>query len=312
MPWGEAVAGATFTKPALSVADQLKKLLARGLVIPDEAEVAHYLEHIGYYRLSGYTLPFQIGGAEKNDNFRPGTAFSTVLDHYVFDRKLRLVVMDAIERIEVSFRSALSNSIATNHTPNWYQNPKMFRGEFAHDEFISIIKMQIGHAEKHKKRRDLPIEHYYQTYSSPDMPPCWMVFEAISFGTISQVFENLAHPEYQAICKRFGFHRDILVSWVHSISYIRNLCAHHSRLWNRRFTITPIAAKAHKPDLKPNHTLYAQLVVIQVLLKVIAPDNNWAKKVLDLLAEHPDISRQAMGFPDGWQDRPVWAGINAA
>lgn len=167
--------------------------------------------------------------------------------------------------------------------------------------------MQIGHHEAHKNRRPVFIQHYYDTYDTPDMPPCWMVFESISFGTISVAFKNLAHPEYEAICKRFGLPHPILSSWLHSISYIRNVCAHHSRLWNRRCTIKPIIANAYRQDLTPNHTVYAQLVVMQILLGTIAPDNHWAKKVADLLSEHPNIDQSAMGFPPDWQQRKIWA-----
>jgi abortive infection bacteriophage resistance protein len=112
-----------FNKPPLNLPDQFGRLISRGLNVPDRATVAHYLSHIGYYRLSGYALSFQVGGTgpDRHD-FKPGVTFDAILDRYVFDRKLRLLVMDAIERIEISVRAALSNVIAPRHGAHWYMS----------------------------------------------------------------------------------------------------------------------------------------------------------------------------------------------
>ena len=168
-----------FNKPPLSLPDQLGLLFSRGLTVNNAPDAAHYLTHIGYYRLSGYTLPFQVGGigSDRHD-FKPGTTFDDILDRYVFDRKLRLLVMDAVERIEISVRAAMSNAIAARHGAHWYLNPRLFSRTFDHGRFLNDIKQQIGHVSANNRRRDIYIEHYYQTYSTPDMPPSWMVFES--------------------------------------------------------------------------------------------------------------------------------------
>lgn len=233
--------------------------------------------------------------------------FDAILDRYVFDRKLRLLVMDAIERIEISIRAALSNVIAPRHKAHWYMDPALFSPTFNHRRFIDDIKQQIGHAPADRKRRDIYIEHYYQTYSTPDMPPSWMVFESVSFGTISFAYANLAPAEFAAVCGSFGLPHIVLTSWLHSLNYIRNICAHHGRLWNRECRIKPMIARAYKPDLTPNERVYAQLVVMQILLAKIAPGNHWAVKLQEVLAEHPAIPIASMGFPAGWQSRQIWS-----
>ena len=108
--------------------------------------------------------------------------------------------MDAVERIEISVRAALSNVIAPRHGAHWYMSKAPFGRSFDHARFIDDIKQQIGHAPADHKRRDIYIEHYYRTYSTPDMPPSWMVFESVSFGTISVAYANLAPatPDHQA------------------------------------------------------------------------------------------------------------------
>jgi len=120
------------------VEDQLEKMIERGLIVEDKDEAKHYLRQIGYYRLCGYTLPFQRGGVGcDRHEFRKPIEFRKILESYVFDRKLRLLLLDAIERIEVSFRAALSNSIAQCHTPHWYQNSSLFNLETnGHDALI--------------------------------------------------------------------------------------------------------------------------------------------------------------------------------
>ncbi len=296
-----------FNKPPLSLPDQLRLLLSRGLTVNDTADATHYLTHIGYYRLSGYALPFQIGGVGfDRHNFKSGVAFDDILDRYVFDRKLRLLIMDAVERIEISVRAALSNTIAARHGAHWYVRPDLFNAQFNHARFLDDIKQQIGHDSSNNRRRDIYIEHYYQTYSTPDMPPSWMVFESITFGTISIAYKNLAAPEFAAVCGSYGLPHQVLVSWLHSLNYIRNICAHHARLWNRECRIKPMIARAFKADLTPNERVYAQLVVMQIMLTRIAPGNHWAQKLHDLLAEHPAIPLVSMGFPADWQSRKVW------
>jgi len=296
-----------FSKPPLSVPDQLALLVSRGLAVSDAAEATHYLTHIGYYRFSGYALPFQIGGTGPDrHNFKPGATFDKILDRYVFDRKLRLLVMDAVERIEISVRAALSNAIAARHGAHWYLNPMLFNPRFDHARFIDDIKRQIGHAPANRSRRDIYIEHYYQTYSTPEPPPSWMVFESVSFGTISFAYMNLTAPEFASVCGSYGLPHPVLVSWLHSINYIRNICAHHARLWNRECRIKPMIARAFKADLTPNQRIYAQLVVMQIMLAKIAPGNHWAQKLRDLLAEHPALPLVSTGFPAGWPSRKIW------
>lgn len=296
-----------FNKPPLSLADQLALLVSRGLTVNDRADALHYLTHIGYYRLSGYALPFEIGGTGTDrHNFRPGVTFDDILDRYVFDRKLRLLVMDAIERIEISVRAALTNHIAPRHGAHWYMEPRLFGDSLNHARFIDDIKDQIGHAPSNRRRRDIYIEHYYQTYSTPELPPSWMVFESVTFGTISIACQHLAHPEFAAVCGSYRLPHPVLISWLHSLTYIRNICAHHARLWNRECRIKPMIANTYRADLTPNDRVYAQLVVMQILMGKIAPGNHWAQKLRDLLAEHSAIPTVSMGFPADWPKRKVW------
>lgn len=299
-----------FEKPAITIGAQLDKMIERGIVIDDRVTAEHYLSQIGFYRLCGYTLPFQNGGNGNDRHIcKEPVTFEVVLDRYVFDRKFRLLIMDAIERIEVSFRAALSNSIAIKHTPHWYQDSTLFEDDYDHPALINELKRQIGHngqTPEQLEKRDIFLRHYFATYYEPDMPPSWMVFEAISFGTISRIFEGLFKSETTEICVPLKVNHDTLSSWMHAISYVRNLCAHHKRVWNKTLTIKPAIGKKHKTKFDGNDKVYGVLVVIQILLEQVAPDNTWAERLSDLLDEHPNVPLANMGFPDNWKTRPFW------
>jgi abortive infection bacteriophage resistance protein len=305
-----------FTKRALDLQDQASLLASRGLIFENWAEAHEHLEHIGYYRFTGYLRPFKIGGGGPDaENFRPGTTFELVHDRYVFDRKLRMLILEAVEKIEIAVRSSISNSLAIRHGPHWYLDPKLFANpNYApreidvgrwHAGFIDDLKKQIGHDDLH--RRDVFIQHYYTTYDRPEMPPCWMVFEVISFGSISFCFKFLLQSECKDVCQKFGLSHQVLGSWLHSISYVRNLCAHHARVWNRVLTIRPVIPKARRSAFNgQNGHIFAALLMLQIMLRRIWGDNHWAAALRSLVETHPKIPLNLMGFPEGWVLQKEW------
>lgn len=290
-----------FEKPALPIANQILLLRQRGLEIPDEKEAAHYLEFIGYYRLSGYALPLLSKELREKHIFRFGVTFTQILDLYRFDRELRLLVMDAVERVEVAFRSVVSNHLANRFGPHWYLNEKCgcFEETSHFEEFRTKIATELGLTTTGTRERggDVFIEHYFAKYTSPSLPPTWMVAEILSISTWSKCFNKLRREFQKPIAARFGVAPEVLSSWVHSLCYVRNLCAHHARLWNREFTIRPRIARAYSSELSENSRFYAQAVVLKHLLTKVSPETHWWAKLDELISRHPCIDRAAMGFP---------------
>ena len=133
-----------------------------------------------------------------------------------------------------------------------------------------------------------------------------MVFEVLSFGTVSLAFKSLTRQNQKVVAKAFGLDGAVLASWLHALSYLRNLAAHHQRLWNRTYTIKPIQAKQYAAELPDTTRFYAQAVMAEVLLKVVSPDTHWAQRLADLLAEHPRVRADRLGFPADWRNRPLW------
>lgn len=302
-----------FTKPALTIPQQLIKFQSRGLHIDNVPEAEHYLRYIGYYRLSAYALPLQQSSA-LDKPFKPGATFQNILNLYRFDRELRLLVMDAIERIEVAARSVIVNELSIRHGPHWFMDAAHFNpsfSKFKHHELLNRIDKEFtipsGSSKPAKPHHEVFINHYFTKYTAPYLPPAWMVAETLTLGTWSQIFENLkVAGERKAVAVHFGVDEQILRNWFHALTYLRNICAHHARLWNRKTVIKITIANKHQPFLKVNDRFYAFAVVINDLMQRIAPHTRWQQRLQRLLVDHPFIDPTAMGFPAGWETEPFW------
>lgn len=299
-----------FNKPALTLPQQLQKWQSRGLVIPDANRALHFLRFIGYYRLSAYALPYQQLSLPDKP-FQPGTSFEDILKLYVFDRELRLVVMDAIERIEVAFRICLVNEMSVRHGPHWFMDTKHFYPRFKHHELLDKIDKELripqGSTRPSNVHHEVFINHYYSKYTDPYLPPIWMIAEALPLGVWSRVYENLrGATERKAIAAGFLVDEQVLHSWLHALTYLRNSCAHHTRLWNRQFVIKPVVAKKHAAFLKANDRFYAMAVVMWELLRMVAPHSQWHLRLSELLRQFPTVPTSAMGFPPDWREQPFW------
>lgn len=295
-----------YNKPPKTVEEHLSILENRGLIVEDSYIAKHFLEHIGYYRLSAYMKPLQENG-NPDHKFLKDVHFRDIVYLYDFDRNLRLLTMDAMEKIEVSIKSTMNNHMCLANGITWYTAPDNFRNAKDHKSTIKSILEAIEFGVPSTLMKSLSIEHYYTKYDYPFYPPAWMVCETLSFGTASVLFSSLQKSSTNKISRTYGYHRKVIASWLHSLNYTRNLCAHHARLWNRTFTITP-----KKPDkqligeMEPNNKFYAQAVLIQALMRTIAPTSKWAVKLQSLIADYPDIDIEQMGFPKDWSDRAIW------
>jgi abortive infection bacteriophage resistance protein len=291
-----------FKKPPFDLDQLIGLLQQRGLNIGDIETAKHYLQFIGYYRLSAYFLAFEKAtNTTLPHQFKQSVSFDDILNLYIFDRKLRLLVLDAVERIEVAIKASISNTMSHKDDAHWFMKENNFKSDFNHQELIKKLKSDVD-----QNKREEFISHYRNKYCSPELPPSWMIFEILSFGSISHIFKNLELQNKKKVAKLFDLDEKVLESWFHSTSYFRNLCAHHSRIWNRKFTITPKKAKAYKDHLDKNDKLYAQLVIIQVFMQKITIDSHWSQNLKKLIQEYPTISVENMGFLENWDTLELW------
>jgi abortive infection bacteriophage resistance protein len=295
----------SFTKPSLSVQEQIELLKARGLQVPDEQKAVKYLQNISYYRLSGYMYPFLTD--TKRHLYKNGTTFEDILNLYRFDRELRLLLFAAIEKIEIAFRAQIINHYsAAANDPFWYTKAAYFADPEKHANFLEGVSGYIN------RSNDVFIKHFYDTYSDP-YPPVWVIFEILSMGQLSILYSITAKsPSRKALSDYFGVKETVLATWLHTLVYVRNICAHHARLWNKDLRI-PVKlpkkithvwlAGANITDRK----VYVVLGIIVYLLDVITPNNTFRQKVKELIIKYPHTDILAMGFPANWRSDPFWA-----
>lgn len=296
-----------FTKPPLTAEQQADLLMSRGMQ-GDRNDIIRRLKSVSYYRLSGYWYTFR----EPNEQFRAGTSIRIVWEHYVFDRKLRLLVMDAVERIEVAVRTRLSYELAHTFGPFGYVQERRALSSASlteRDCHLAQIRDEVD-----RNRKEQFVAHFFQKYGDTHQElPIWMAAEVLSFGTIVRLL-NDSHPDIRRqVSLFFGVADEVFSSWLRTLNFVRNVCAHHSRLWNRELPYRPKIPKAnkypewHSPIVLHGGRIFSALAISRRCLRRIAPGSTWGLRLRRLLAEYPQISRQSMGFPNDWERSPIWA-----
>lgn len=294
-----------FTKPPFDLDQQVDRLIQRGMAVPDREQAKHFLQHLNYYRISGYWLPFESD--HTTHQFQPGTHFEQIIDLYVFDRELRLLMMDAIERVEVSVRTQWAYHLSHSYGSHAHLDSSLFKDQREYLKTLGNLTGEIG------RSRETFIQHLIDTYDEAT-PPIWAIVEVISFGQLSKFYANLTlRQDRKRIADTYDLDEKVLSSFLHQINTVRNTCAHHSRLWNRRFTMQ-ITIPGNRPQgLQHNFNrsaaaakkIYNPLVMLAYLMDQICPDHHFKTKLIGLLALH-HINEAAMGFPPGWRQLPLW------
>lgn len=315
---------AIYTKTPKTYDELIELLESRNLIIKDKERAKRKLESINYYRLSGYMLPYKkMVGGSITDNFRDGITWEKVYSLYLFDRKLRLLVFDAIERIEVAIRTQLVYQLSHKYGSHWQDNPAIFKpaykvklknGKYITVDAFATIQKQITD-QLHSNKAEVFIKHYTSCYSSPVNPPSWMSIEIMYFSQLSIICENFANrSDLVQIARYFCLPPDEFVSWLHTMNYVRNLCAHHARLWNRDFHIEPAVLKKSKnnvwlsnPTAYNRKRIYYFLCMVNYMLQTINPTSHFTKRLKHLLHEFRNvIFLDAMDFPKDWKKDPMW------
>lgn len=298
----------TFAKPPLSTDQQIELLLRRGMHIADRERARHYLHHINYYRLRAYWLPFELPAPNDDGHyFRPSTDFDAVIALYDFDRELRLLLIDAIERVEISLRTRWANELALCY------------GAFAHQEPAHFHKPHVWQQCKdeldreYARSRETFAKHYRTRYNHLNSPPIWVASELMTLGHLSRWLQNLRIPkDRQAIANAYGLDEKVLVSFAHHLTIVRNHCAHHGRVWNRKLSLQmqlpgkkPAGLAAMFNAAEPRR-LYNTLTMLAYLLTRVSPQSTWRQRLKGLIANAPLVDPAEMGFPKGWEQIPIW------
>jgi len=305
-------------KPAYTVTDQVQLLKSRGMRFRDEAQATNYLKNISYYRFKGYWWDMQSDFTLHT--LKPNTWFEDIIDRYNFDRNLRLILFDAIERIEIALRTKMIYHLSITHGGLWYLNSSLFENTTItlYDGTVKTIhKNTLDELQKEVNRsQEIFMKDHRRRYPNKDAD-AWKTLEVASFGTLSKLYKNLKHqlPEKSTIAKEMGLNlHSELSSWLEAIAYVRNIVAHHSRLWSRNMVKTP-TEKIINPSgqwftnpLQPVQTKKPFLLIscMVYLCNEVTPKNQIKTKILELIKANPKIPVYKLGFLNNWEKEPLW------
>ena len=301
-----------FNKQAITIVQQIDQLKTRGLTIPNETLATAYLSNISYYRLGEYWYVMQSD--KENHVFKPNSKFTDVVALYNFDAKLRILLFEVIEKIEISLRTKLIYHLSHEIDPWWFQNFTLFT------DSLALVKTLGNLEEELSRSKDITIKNHKKKHKDDlRFPPAWKSLEQTSFGALSKLYGNLKPTvkSKDTIAKELGaVNHTYLPSWLQSIAQIRNFCAHHSRLWNRNLPGTVkllpkppypwIIDKANVPKQHEFSKLYVHMCLMKYLLNTIQPNNDFTQQLDNLFATYTNVDPVALGMKPNWQQEPLW------
>lgn len=326
-----------YAKPWLSVDQQLDQLESRGVVISDREAGTRLMAAVGYYRVTGYLYPLRQSEPYVDDNgrrrvrifnrYRAGTSLANAEDLIDFDRQLRMLVLDGVERIEVSLRTQLAYALG-------------HRSAFAHLDRTNFVnaftdpKVDVETAEELPSKHELWIDRVNARMAESDEAfvahfrdkydgsmPIWVLTEILEMGHLGRLYSGLNSVIATEIAESYGVPtKKMLGSWISSLNYVRNVAAHHARLFNRKLVVAPsrpnhdqVALLGHLKDqrtAKQTFGVYNALAVMAYLIGVIDPDCGWSARVVELIHAFPSgthLAPEAMGFPPQWATEDLWS-----
>lgn len=305
-----------FDKPYLEKSELVRLLAAKGMRVGDEAQAISCLNRIGYYRLSGYWHAFKRRGEghspEDAEKFREGTSWEGILAIYEYDSRLRLLVLEGVEAIEISLRAQVTELMGRRH-PFAYLMPEMLHGGF--------VRVPAGGVSQHEtwlrnfnERMYRPgeefVRHLVGKYGQP--LPVWAAVELWDLSQACFFISGMKHEDRVALASSYGADGpDMLQSWLKCIKGVRNHAAHHGRLWNRNLAAQPSLpapgrlAELDFISLDPSRRRLARiccpLMLMEHMIRRINPASGWPNKMRSMVKDFPKgtgLTRQAMGFPE--------------
>ena len=281
--------------------DQITLLKSEGLIFMDEEKANHLLQNISLFRFKSYLKPFRL---QNSKTFKPNSTFEAAYSLYKFDSELRKMICSELEKIEVSIRAQLSLTISQNAGIFWFTDSSNFKLKQLHNNLLTTLKSELN-------RSDEEAIVDFRTKYTNDFPPSWITFEISSFGTLSKLYSWLnSGLSRRKVASYYGLSDTVMISWLHSLVYIRNICAHHGRLWNKQMSINPIVPRKLKLPFvsipKETKKLYYILSTILYFLQTVNPKNTFVSRFTQFIDKYPQVDLNAMGFPKDWQQEPLW------
>lgn len=325
-----------YTKPHRPWDEQVKLLKSRGMLVPDDAAAVAALQRIGYYRLSGYSYPFREMAPARDDagksstkphrldTFREGTTFDDVVALHDFDDRLRRTLFAGLESLEVALRARIAYRLGT-HSPTGHldrtsldatacSRPPRRRQDRARTAY-DVWRAEYDTLQS-KARNEEYVKHFTHKYDG--QVPIWAACEFMTMGCLISLFGLMNSVDRRRVAKEFGVKSpEVFEGWLRALNVTRNHCAHNARLWNRSTVYPPdkINTRMVQPDLHhlreaDSDKIYFLAALTAYLLRRADPATSWPAEFRGVMATFPTIDqvslKHAAGFPDGWQDLPLW------
>ncbi len=270
---------------------QIAKLRQRGCIINDEAYAKRTLTYINYFRLSNYFEPFTVS----KNQYQEGITFEDIMRVYEMDRKLRSILIAALEEIEIAMRASLSNYHALKYGATGYLNASSFDFKHNHNSFCSKVRHLVDVNEDREF-----VKHYNNKYGGNF--PLWVIMELFSFGTLAFFYKDMHSTDKKEIAHGlYNCSSSELDNWLFCMNELRNYCAHYNRLYGNSFPVIPRTPDELNIELEPD--VFGYIMVMKQLYhnapawnkQVVKPLSRMLKKNMDI------IKLEHLGFPDDWE-----------
>lgn len=294
-----------YPKQILTIPQLIQSYIDAGMTISSYADTEAALKTIGYYRLRGYCFHLYDNAKKR---YIAGTSFSNVLQLYQFDMELSHILFEMSSSIEVALRARLVESLLTAYNDALVlYSPEVFADKKLFWKNMSSVSSEIA------RSNDVFVQHNFKQHDGNI--PLWAMVEVASFGTLSKLIKNLKTGPGSAYAQLASYYsyttpkgqsanpsKDRFTSWVQSVSTLRNMCAHNSRIYNRVINTSPqlLLADQMKPAPRCNG-----LYQVVLAMKYLRPsDDAWTdfvSKLKTLFAKYNgffDFPR--MNFPSDW------------
>ncbi|MFD2371571.1 Abi family protein [Brevibacillus sp. GCM10020057] len=278
------------SKPPATFEEQLQILKSRGLIVEDEDFAIRKLKKINYYRLSAYGLSLKRRGT-----YIPGTTFARIYNLYEFDRRFRYLILELAEQVEIAFRTHISYHIAHQYGAFGHLEAAHFDNVDYHQSFLYALTKEV------QRSQEQFIRHHLDKYHG-DIP-IWVAVEVLSFGALSKLYSNMKLEDQTYIAKtNYRVPAVYLKSWLKCFAYVRNICAHYGRLYNRPLTSKPRLSREWKARGIPQDRIFAPICIAKQL---IHDPQIWSDFLVRLealfSAYHEDVELHRIGFPEDWE-----------
>lgn len=252
-------------KQPKTFAQQVEIIKEKGFIIDNDTECIGFLKQANYYRLSAYFLPFR----KKDGTYFLNINFHRIQRIYEFDSRLRGVLFNYIEKVELYLRTQLAYYSGHVHGALGYMDGAIYNDRHNHEKFVKLLNVCI---EENKSTS--VVQHHKEKYGGNF--PIWVIVEFFSMGMLSYFYADLQSGDQKYLAKElYGTSVACLKSWLRCITDLRNRCAHYSRLYYWSFPALPKMPR--ELEMSPNRKLFSQILV----LKLLYPNKKeWINKVL--------------------------------